>query len=81
MNKAEKILFQKRIGEHLKLVRERKGVSAAELARKTGTERATIARIETGRTNPTATTMQMICQALETSFSELFEGFYYESTN
>ncbi len=55
-------------------------MTPAELARRTGTERSTIARMEGGRTNPTAVTLKLICDALEISFVELFEGFDSEKT-
>lgn len=78
MDEAEKKEFLIRIGEQIRRTREKQDVTAAELARLTSTERSLIARIETGRTNPTATTMKVICDALNISFAELFEGFNHK---
>jgi transcriptional regulator with XRE-family HTH domain len=75
MNEAEKTEFLKRMGEQIKQAREKNGMTPAELARKTGTERSTVARMEGGRTNPTAVTLKLICDALDISFVDLFEGF------
>lgn len=75
MNAEEKDEFLRNVGEQIKNAREKSGISAAELARRTGTERSTIARIETGRTNPTASTLKSIANALGMSFVELFDGF------
>jgi transcriptional regulator with XRE-family HTH domain len=53
-------------------------MAPAELARKTRTERSTIARMEGGRTNPTSVTLKLICDALDISFVEFFEGFNHK---
>ena len=76
MNKSEKELFLKLLGQQVSKAREKRGVSSAELARKAFADTSLISRIEKGRTNPTSTTLKMICEALEISFEELFEGFY-----
>lgn len=75
MDEVERTEFLKRIGALIKEAREKNGMTPADLARKTNTERSTIARLEGGRTNPTAVTLKLICDALEISFLELFEGF------
>ncbi len=75
MKPDEKKHFLKLVGAQIKKAREAKGISAAELARRTLTERSLIARLEAGNTNPTATTLKVVCDALEISFEELFRGF------
>lgn len=68
--------FLKALGQHIKMKRVGKGLSAAEFARRADMERSHIARIETGNTNPTATTIKILCDALELTFEEFFDGFH-----
>lgn len=75
MIKSEKERFLKLLGEQIVKARQKKGITSAELARKSFSDTSLISRIEKGRTNPTATTLQMICVALEITFSELFDDF------
>ncbi|TNE52824.1 MAG: XRE family transcriptional regulator [Bacteroidetes bacterium] len=77
MERSEKELFLRQLGEHISSTRKMRGVSSAELARKTYSDTSLISRIEKGRTNPTITTLKMICDALEISFEDLFHGFRY----
>lgn len=77
MEETEKQLFLKKLGEQIVKIRESKGVSASELAKKTFTETSLIARLEMGRTNPTATTLKLVAEALDVSFEELFKDFEY----
>lgn len=72
MSKEE---FLKSLGEHIKQLREKKGFSAAEFARRTEMERSHIARIETGQTNPTSTTLKTLCDGLDIELEEFFAGF------
>lgn len=67
--------FLKNLGKHIKEFREKKGLSAAEFGRRAEMERSHIARIETGQTNPTSTTLKILCDALEVEFDEFFKGF------
>ena len=78
LSKIEKEEFLKALGLHIKQLREQKGWSAAEFGRQTDMERSHIARLETGGTNPTATTFKVICEAFEISFEELFAGFKHK---
>lgn len=67
------------LGKHIKKTRQEKGLSAAEFGRRAFLERSHIARLEGGNTNPTATTLRMVCKALKIEFDELFEGFELEN--
>lgn len=80
MGETEKQLFLKKLGEQIIKIRESKGISASDLAKKTFTDTSLIARLEMGRTNPTATTLKMIAEALEVSFEELFKDFEYDKS-
>lgn len=62
-------------GKHLRALREAKGVSSAEMARRCFMDRGNYTRIETGKTNPTLITLKKICDALEISYTELFINF------
>ena len=57
---------------NLKLVRNEKGMSQAELAQLVGVSRNTISSIETGQFNPTAKLALILCVALDKKFEELF---------
>lgn len=57
---------------HLKQVRNKKGLSQANLAELVGVSRNTISSIETGQYNPNAKLALILCVALEVKFEELF---------
>lgn len=54
-----------RITEQLKRARTIRGISATELSRATGVTNGTISRIEAGKHNPTAETIEKLCEALQ----------------
>ena len=74
LNKEEFLIA---LGNHIKQLRERKGLTAAEFARRTYMERSHIARLEKGKTNPTATTLIQLCMALNMNLNEFFNSFEY----
>ncbi|NLB71531.1 MAG: helix-turn-helix transcriptional regulator [Chloroflexi bacterium] len=57
---------------NLKQVRNKKGLSQANLAELVGVSRNTISSIETGQYNPNAKLALILCVALEVKFEELF---------
>lgn len=69
--------FLKALGKQIKSLRESKGLSAAEFARRAFMERSHVARLESGGTNPTSTTLKVICIALEIEMEDLFKGFHF----
>jgi transcriptional regulator with XRE-family HTH domain len=71
----ERLRIQQRFGEHLTTIRKSKGLTQAELARKCFMERSNIARIETGRTNPSLYVLKKLCSGLEIEFEELLREF------
>ena len=75
IEEIEKKEFLVALGEQIKKVREAKGISSAEFGRRAFIERSHISRLEGGGTNPTATTLKTICEALEISLEELFKDF------
>jgi transcriptional regulator with XRE-family HTH domain len=69
------ILMQssKKLGENLRKLRLKKGLSQGVLANKLGVDRAYISNIENGRMNPTLSTLEKIAGALGVSSSELLK--------
>ena len=57
---------------HLKNIRQEKGLSQAALASMVGVSRNTISSIETGQFNPTAKLALILCIALDQKFEDLF---------
>lgn len=67
----EKILLA--FGKHLKNLRNRAGVSQEELAYSSGISLSQIARIETGRINPTLCTITTLAKFLNVHPSEMMQ--------
>ena len=61
------------IGEKLKDLRFRVGLTQQELAGKAGTTQTTIARIEGNRVQPEVTTIRKLAQALGATPSDLLD--------
>ncbi|MBR3737186.1 MAG: helix-turn-helix transcriptional regulator [Eubacterium sp.] len=57
---------------HLKFIRNQRGLSQQALADIIGVSRNTISSIETGQYCPTAKLALLICVALDTKFEEMF---------
>ena len=72
MDKTE---FQKKLGEHIKKIRESKDITAAELARRCFMDRPNIHKLENGKFSPSAFYLSKICKGLGISLQELFYGF------
>ena len=60
-----------RIATAVRRERERAGVSAAELARRSGVSKATISQIEAGSANPNVETLWAIATALAPSLQQV----------
>ena len=71
----------KKIGLKIKLLRIERKISQQDLAAACNFEKSNLARIETGRTNPTVATLLKICQVLDVSISQLFEFEDIENHN
>jgi transcriptional regulator with XRE-family HTH domain len=59
------------LGPRLRRLRESRGLSAAELARRIGVSRAAVAQFEGGNSVPTWATVQRIADALSVSTDAL----------
>ena len=60
------------IGSRIKELRVKRGILQSDLAAMCNFEISTMSRIETGRTNPTVTTLARISEALKVPIRELF---------
>jgi transcriptional regulator with XRE-family HTH domain len=60
------------LGARIKELRISKGISQKKLADGCGFEKASMSRIESGRTNPTALTLRKISTVLNIHLSEFF---------
>src|SRR3954467_13285179 len=59
---------------NLRYVRERRGLTQAQLAKLSGIPRSTIALVETGSGNPTLTVLSTLAAALQLSIEELLSA-------
>jgi len=71
MNDSE--LFIKKVGERIKEIRKKKGLTQYIFAELLGIEDSALRRIENGRTNPTLKTLLKICDELDIHISELLK--------
>jgi transcriptional regulator with XRE-family HTH domain len=65
--------FLAALGSRIRTLRIEKGLSLSELAYLCEFEKASLSRIELGKTNTTVLTIRKICRALEINISELFD--------
>lgn len=73
--KKDKLKLQKQFGKHLVMLRESKGLTAAELGRLCYMERSSIARLEKGRINPSLFILKKLSTGMEIEMEELLKGF------
>jgi transcriptional regulator with XRE-family HTH domain len=65
--------FLTALGSRIRNTRTKKGLSLSELAYMCEFEKASLSRIELGKTNTTVLTLRKICKALDINIGELFE--------
>jgi transcriptional regulator with XRE-family HTH domain len=65
--------FLAALGSRIRNLRTEKGLSLSELAYMCEFEKASLSRIELGKTNTTVLTLRKICKALDINFTELFD--------
>jgi len=66
--------YRQRVGQRIRMARERKGWTQTELAREVGVADAQISRWETGRTMPRHEALEALAKALGTTA----ERFFYD---
>lgn len=64
----------KEVGQKVREIRQRRGLSQDDLAAMTGLEHSYISYIESGKRNPTLKTLHRIADALKVQLSELLRG-------
>lgn len=62
------------VGDRLRLVRERFGLSQRELARRADVTNGTLSNIEQGRVSPSIASLEKILRAIPMSMQEFFSG-------
>lgn len=66
--------FRRRLGSRIRELRTAKGMSQENLALEAGITQFQVSEIESGKRNPSATTLWAIALALRISLAELFAG-------
>ena len=64
---------RERMATRLRLLRERRGLTQEQLAEKSGVSRTYLARLETGRQDPTLSTLEKLAKALGVKVGRLVE--------
>ena len=64
--------FLEQLGSKIRELRKAKDLTQNELAMQCNFEKASLSRIESGKTNMTILTLRRICNALQIDFSQLF---------
>ena len=62
-----------KLGQNMKRVRTKKGMSQGDIARALDVDRGYISNIENGKKNPTLATIQKLADALRVSADELLK--------
>jgi transcriptional regulator with XRE-family HTH domain len=62
-----------KMGERIKDIRMKKKMTQNDLAIDCQFEKASMSRLESGRSNPTVRTLQRVCKALDVDIIELFK--------
>ena len=62
------------VAQQIILLRTRSGISQEELARRVGTSKSAITRLESGRHQPTVETLRRVAEAFEVRLVIEFEG-------
>lgn len=66
-------MIEEKVGNRIKELRGRLGVSQEELGFRSGVHRTYIASLEVGKRNVSIATLEKIVNALEVSFCEFFD--------
>ena len=66
-------MIEEKVGNRIKELRNKLGISQEELGFRSGVHRTYIASLEVGKRNVSIVTLEKIVNALEVSFSEFFD--------
>jgi transcriptional regulator with XRE-family HTH domain len=72
MNNGNKTRDEAELGQRLRFIRERAGLSQRSLATKTGVPNSTISLIESGKMNPSVGALRRVLDGIPISLSEFF---------
>ena len=67
-------MIEKELGERIRILRNKTGLSQEKFALKIGMDRTYFASVETGKRNVAIRNIKKIADGLGVSLSELFEG-------
>jgi transcriptional regulator with XRE-family HTH domain len=62
-----------KLGDNLKKIRTKKGITQIEISKKLGVNRSFVSNLENGKTNPTLATITKLAQVLGVSTNELLK--------
>lgn len=65
--------LQQKVGKRIQEIRTEKNISQQELASRCNFEKSNLSRLEKGNSNPTLSTLERICHALQIDYIELFK--------
>ena len=65
--------ISKKLGQNLKRIREKKGMTQGDICRAMDFDRGYISSIESGKRNPTLSTLKKLADALKVSVDELLK--------
>ena len=65
--------LSQKLGENLKRIRTKKGISQGDIARTLDVHKGYISNIENGKTNPTLATIAKLAKAIGVSVGELMK--------
>ncbi len=68
-----KMAPKERMAARIKVLRDRRGLTQEQLAEKAGVSRTYLARLETGRQDPTLSTLEKLAKALGVRVGRLLE--------
>ncbi len=72
----DKVAFIKKLGQHLKKIREEKGLSLNELGLRGDFDRQALWKLENGKKHLTVYSLHKICESLGITEEEFYKGFY-----
>ncbi len=72
MQSDDKIIL-KNLGEQIRKLRKRAKLSHLELSNRADIEKSTVIRVESGKMNPSVTTLLKICTGLAVPINKLFK--------
>lgn len=73
--RKEKLIFAYKLGQHLKKIRQTKGISQEKVSLDAGYYHTYVNKIENGHYSPSMHTIWRLAHALDVSLSDFFKDF------